>query len=195
MGQIIQLKIRLTNTKPPIWRRVLVKKETSFYELHHIIQIVMGWQNYHLYEFKGKGYRIGVPNEELDELYDHKIIDATTVSLEEFISEPKEKLKYEYDFGDGWMHQINVEKILEKQSGVSYPICIAGKLNCPLEDCGGIWGFYQMLEILEDKKHPEREEMIEWVGENYDPEYFDTNQTNAILKNLDLYIREWEEQE
>lgn len=192
MNDIIQLKFTLQWTKPPIWRRILVDKQTTFFELHHIIQIAMGWKNYHLFEFKVNNYRIGEPIEEFEDIGFGmgKLIDAKTISLDSIITDIKEKLEYKYDFGDGWNHQIVVEKFLPPDSKTKYPICIDGKLNCPPEDCGGVGGFYGMLNIIENKKHPERKEMLEWLGGQYDPEYFDKDGINVVLKKLDKYI-EW----
>ena len=197
MNDIIQLKFTLQCTKPPIWRRVLVDKQTTFFELHHIIQIAMGWFNYHLYEFKIHNYRIGEPNEEFEDIgfSKDKIIDASTITLDSIITDIKEKFIYEYDFGDGWKHQVIVEKFLQRDSKTKYPICIDGKLNCPPEDCGGVGGFYRMLEIIENKKHPERKEIVEWLGGNYDSGYFDRDEINIELKNLDRYIEEYNSDE
>lgn len=195
MDDIIQLKITLQWTKPPIWRRVQVNKNTTFFELHHIIQIAMGWDNYHLYEFNINKYRIGEPNEEFDYYDDSKVVDASTVTLDSIFTDTKEKFDYEYDFGDGWRHQIVVEKFLPRDSSTNYPICINGQLNCPPEDCGGVGGFYQLLDTIEDKKHSEREEMLEWLGGHYDPEHFDKNEINDELTTLDQYIKEWSDNE
>lgn len=185
MSDIIQLKITLKWTKPPIWRRVLVDKKTTFFELHQIIQIAMGWGNYHLYEFKINNNRVGEPEEEFDDFfYGGKLVDASTVTLDSFIADTGEKFVYEYDFGDGWEHQLTVEKFLPRDSKTNYPSCIGGKLNCPPEDCGGVGGFYELLDIIGNKKHPERKEMLEWLGGNYNPEYFDKEEINEELKGM-----------
>lgn len=186
MDDIIQLKITLQWTKPPIWRRVLVDRKTTFVELHHIIQIAMGWENCHLYEFKVDNYRIGEPNKDFDGFFaSDKLVDASTVTLDSFITGTKEQFEYEYDFGDGWTHQIVVEKFLSRDSKAKYPICTDGKLNCPPEDCGGIGGFYGLLDIIVNKKHPERNEMLEWLGGHYDPAHFDINNINKVMRKLD----------
>lgn len=197
MDDIIQLKIALMWTKPSIWRRILVDKETTFFELHHIIQIAMGWENYHLFQFHHGNYRIGEPIEEFEDFgFDrYKFVDASTARLNSIITNPKEKFIYEYDFGDGWRHQILVEKFLPRDKETIYPICIAGKLNCPPEDCGGIGGFYGLLDIIGNKRHPERNEMLEWLGGHYDSEYFDRDKINDELASLDNYIKEWGDNE
>jgi hypothetical protein len=193
MYDILQFKITLLGTKPPIWRRVLVDKSTTFEHLHHIFQLSMGWTNSHLHEFEINGYRIAEPNKDLDEEFGDKSIDASTVTLDSIITDTKEKFKYTYDFGDSWEHQIVVEKFLPRDTKTKYPICIDGKLNCPPEDCGGIGGFYELLDIINNKRHPEREEMLEWLGGQYDAEYFDKDEINQQLASLDNYIKELKE--
>lgn len=177
MNDIIQLKITLKGTKPPIWRRVLVNKKTTFFRLHYIIQTSMGWENSHLFEFNIYGYRIG----ELaldDEDYNDGLIDSTTKTLDSIIIDVKKYFEYTYDLGDSWDHEIFVEKFVPIDEKMQYPICIAGKLNCPPEDCGGIWGFYDLLKIIKNKKDPEYKEMLEWLGGQYDAEYFDKEIVN-----------------
>jgi hypothetical protein len=181
MNNIIQLKLSLDHTEPPIWRRVLVEKEISFDELHEIIQIVMGWDNYHLYEFNINGCKISEAFED-DMDFGVKIIDSSSVTLDEFINGSKIKFKYLYDFGDGWEHSIKVEKFLNKDENLFYPICIDGELNCPPEDCGGVWGFYNLLEVIKNKKHPEHKETLEWLGEKYDALAFDKDEVNKVFK-------------
>ena len=183
----------LEQTAPLNWRRVLVDDKTTFFELHHIIQIAMGWENYHIFEFKIDNYSIGVPYEELDDFDfgNNKLVDASTLTLDDIIANQKKKFSYEYDFGDGWKHQIIVEQFLPRESSKSYPICIDGKLNCPPEDCGGVAGFYQFLDIIEDNTHPDHDEMFEWIGGHYNVEYFDKEEINNKLKLLNKYIKEW----
>jgi len=194
MDNIIQLKITLKETKPPVWRRILVHKDTTFFELHHIIQITMGWFNYHLFEFDINRNKIGEPNKEFDFFDGVDVIESSTVTLDSMIKSLKQNFSYEYDFGDGWQHQISVEKFLPIDSSINYPICLKGKLSCPPEDCGGIGGYYQMLNVLDDKNHPEHEEMIEWLGGEYDSEYFDKDEANDELAVLEDYIKEWQDE-
>lgn len=188
MNDIVQLKITLAHTKPPIWRRVLVDKKTSFFELHHIIQIAMGWENCHLFEFKVHSYRIGEPD--IDDSYaPHKLVDANTVTLESVLTEAQESFVYEYDFGDGWVHNLKVEKYLPRDAKTTYPLCIKGAQNCPPEDCGGVGGYYYMLDALSDKKHPEYREMKTWLGSSYDAGLFDLDETNTFLKAFAAHFK------
>ena len=193
MNEIVQLKITVARTNPPIWRRILVEKKITFFDLHHIIQIVMGWKNYHLFEFTVNTYRIGYPYEDVEDYTGGKnpLIDSLTVTLDQVIADKGDQFKYEYDFGDGWYHDIVVEDFLTIDQELKYPTCIDGELHCPPEDCGGIGGFYQMLEIIKDKKNPEYKEMKQWLGRQYNPEAFDKERVNKKLSKLEKYIKDW----
>lgn len=184
MDTILQLKISLRGTKPAIWRRVLVEKNTTFEALHDVIQIIMGWTNSHLHEFTVNGVRIGQPLDEFDADFGEGLIDEATVTLESALAPINQKFDYTYDFGDSWDHVIMVEKWLSGDTATTYPVCTGGKMNCPPEDCGGIPGFYEMLRILSDKQHPERAEMLEWLGDNYDAQAFDQSEVNQQLITL-----------
>ncbi len=94
----------------------------------------------------------------------------------------KSKLKYEYDFGDGWLHELLLEKVLPFNENTTLPVCLDGKMACPPEDCGGVWGYGNMLEILKNPSHEEYEETLEWVGEEFDPEDFDLAETNELFE-------------
>jgi len=184
----VQLKISLKNSSPPIWRRVLVKSSISFYELHYTIQILMGWGNYHLYEYKIGNYRIGLIDDYFDdpEFGVPDIINAKEITLDEVLSKGEVKsFSYEYDFGDGWIHSIVAEKTMPLEQDKYYPVCIKGKLNCPPEDCGGLYGYYNLLEIISNKKHPEYKEMIEWMGGRFDPNEFEIDDVNVDLGDIE----------
>ena len=193
MEDIIQLKITLEGTKPAIWRRVQIEKNTTFFELHHIIQITFGWLNYHMYQFNVDGHKLGAPDDYMANVAstEEGVIDSRDITLESLIVEPGEKFEYEYDFGDGWIHQIVVEKFLPGIKRKQYPTCTAGKLACPSEDSGGLRGFYDNLKIIKNKKHPEYKDTIRWLGRGYDPAYFDKKLVNKELSSLDKYIHDW----
>jgi hypothetical protein len=193
MQEIIQLKISLTHSKPLIWRQIFVTKDTTFFELHHIIQIVMGWDNYHMFEFDLEGYRIGeVDEDEKGNGYgSDQILDSMTIKLSDVITQQKDIINYLYDFGDGWRHQIKVEKFHNIDKITEYPTCIDGQMNCPPEDRGGIGSFYHCIDVLKDKKHPDHKEIVQWFNKKYDIEHFDKEKVNRKLKGLDKYIRKW----
>lgn len=104
-----------------------------------------------------------------------------SVQLTEVCPKPKSKLIYEYDFGDGWQHMLEVQKIVESETGTTYPVCLAGKGACPPEDCGGVWGYYDMLDAVKNPNHQMYKQYSEWLGEGYDPEAFDLEDVNNAL--------------
>ena len=190
MDEIIQIKISLMNSSPSIWREIQVHRETTFFELHHIIQITMGWQNYHLYEFNTEGYRIGeISEDSMEDFGNNELLNSRDIKLVDVIT-VRETLSYEYDFGDGWLHQIEVQNFLSCDKH-EYPVCIGGEMRCPPEDCGGLHSFYDSLKILKDKKHPEHKEMVQWFPTKYDPYIFDILKANKQLLKLDKYIAKW----
>ena len=113
--------------------------------------------------------------------------DEKKVKLSQLIPEEKFKFIYLYDFGDSWEHEILVEKVLEAEADIDYPICTKAKRACPPEDCGGIWGYQDFVEAVQDPEHPEHEEMLEWVGGSFDPEEADPEEINEQLQ----LIPEW----
>ncbi len=205
-AQIYELKVMLRGSKPPIWRRVAVAADMRLSDLHQVIQVVMGWGNYHLHQFVVHNRQPKPTREESaslnwQERYERLIIcrdrcwsdprmevegteDERKMRLCELAPAVKSKFIYEYDFGDGWEHDIEVVKIGPPAEGVKYPVCIEGKLACPPEDCGGIWGYYEMLEALKDPKHEQHKEFTEWIGGKFDPERFDLKKINTALAKL-----------
>ena len=181
-----QLKIELKDTKPTIWRRIQVNSDISLNELHHTIQISMGWTNSHLYSFIIDSVEFTVKEYDDDDV---KYADARKYNLEKLkIDGP---LEYLYDFGDYWEHEIIVEKKIEVKNLV-YPVCLEGERKCPPEDIGGTHGFEEFLEIMKDKSHPERKSYITWYGSEFDPTQVDLNQINEELTNFDQYILEFD---
>jgi Plasmid pRiA4b ORF-3-like protein len=173
---IYQLKVTLNGSKPPIWRRFQVPGNVRLSQLHQVLQAVMGWSDSHLHQFLVGGTCYGQPHPELDEME-----NENRVTLSEVAPTEGARFGYEYDFGDSWEHVLLVEKILPPEPGVTYPRCLTGKRNCPPEDCGGVWGYADFLEAIKDPQHPEHDELLEWVGEEFDPEAFDLVGLNEAL--------------
>lgn len=178
--QIYQLKITLHQAPVPVWRRVLVLDNYSLGDLHFLIQAAMGWYGGHLHQFDIDGVYYSDPSMQLEET-----ADETRVYLSQFIGEPKQKFRYEYDFGDDWVHIVLVEKILSIDPKQTYPQCVKGVGACPPEDCGGVWGYAGLLDTLNNPKSDDYEEMREWLnldeGETLDPKQFDNAAVNAAL--------------
>ena len=181
---IYQIKLTLKYSKPPIWRRIEISSETKLEELHKIIQTTMGWMNGHLHHFMVGNEFYNPPSE-----WDDFGINYTGMKIKDFLFIKGEKINYEYDFGDSWIHELKLEKIKEKEQEIKYPRCIKGKRACPPEDCGGIWGYMELESIMKDKKHEQYEEMEEWLGGELDTEKFELERINEKFKkkNFGLY--------
>ena len=177
---IYQFKITLLEAQPPIWRRIQVE-DCTLDKLHLHIQRAMGWTNSHLHQFEIGGQTYGDP-ELLEDVGEYQ--DSTTILLSEILPTGRKQLrfKYEYDFGDGWLHEVLFEGCPEPEKGKKYPICLEGERACPPEDCGGIWGYFDFLEAIADPKHEEHEAMLEWIGGKFDPEMFDAKQATKEMK-------------
>ena len=197
MNLVYQIKCKLLHTKPAVFRTLLVDSTVSFYELHHILQIAMGWFNYHLFNFRYHDYYLELPNEE-DEMYNDfsrfQKVDPRTITVKEFFISIKSKIIYTYDFGDSWVHEIELQKMIEPDASMQLPLCVKGKYACPPEDCGSIPGYYNLIEIMKKPRHSEYKDYINWLGgEPYDMAAFDINLVNEELQHLKEYINEWEE--
>ena len=180
MSEIYQLKITLRESKPPIWRRVLVEGAINLYELHEIIQIAMGWTDSHLHQFI-----IGEEYYSIPDPYGMRPLkDERCFQLKKVAPQEKAKFIYEFDFGDSWEHQVLVEKISQPDPELQYPVCIKGKRACPPEDVGGVWRYERFLEAISDPDHKDHEMFFEWWGQPFDPEAFDLEETNLGLRQL-----------
>ena len=179
--EIYQIKITLLGTKPPIWRRLLVPSGLTLERLHDAVQVAMGWQDCHLHEFRIGQQRFGIPDPEDMLMGMPAAVNERTVRLFNVLGEAGSKAEYTYDFGDSWDHSIVVEKVLPIEPGRSYPACIGGKRRGPPEDCGGVPGYYNLIEALSDPRHDEHEEMLDWMPDDFDPEAFSADEVNTRL--------------
>ena len=180
---IYQFKITLLGSKPPIWRRIQVA-DCTLDKLHEHIQTAMGWTNSHLHQFEIKGKRYGDPELIVDGFDDSNCVDSTRTRISKILPKTGKRFSftYEYDFGDGWDHEILFEGCPQKEPRKRYPLCIEGERACPPEDVGGIGGFYEFLEALADPEHEQHDEFMEWGGE-FDPEKFDARQATKDMKD------------
>ncbi len=177
---IYQLKVTLYDSKPPIWRRLLVPGNITLGELHYVIQIAMGWENSHLHQFVVGDQYYSDPSFGLAE-YGERVGNEGRATLSRIVPGEKFKFTYEYDFGDSWLHDILVEKILPPDPQMKLPVCIKGKRACPPEDVGGVWGYDSFLEAIKNPDHPEHAMYREWIGDDFDPEEFDLDAINREL--------------
>ena len=179
-NQVFQFKIELQEIIPTIWRRILVPADYNFWDLHVAIQDTLGWLDYHLHHFeiRGKGKRtafhIGIPdfdrNDDLQEVY-----PGWEIPLFIYFNDLGVEAKYLYDYGDSWMHTVKLEGHIYREKGIKYPICIGGERACPPEDCGGVSGYYNVIETLSDPENDDHEKMKTWVGKGWNSEWFYKN--------------------
>jgi hypothetical protein len=181
--QVYELKITLRETDPPVWRRVRVTDSTTLGELHGIIQLSMGWTNSHLHQFIIDGVYYSDPGFELGEYLD-VVRDERRTTLGQALAGQHARFSYDYDFGDSWRHELSVESILQPGEDETYPHCVAGARACPPEDCGGVWGYANLLAALADPAHPEHGALLEWVGGSFEPERCDLNGINWQLQKF-----------
>jgi hypothetical protein len=179
-ADIYQLKVTLRDSKPPIWRRIQVSADINLGKLHRILQVVMGWTDFHLHQFIVGNNYYGEPDPDMGP----EIRDEKRIKLSQIVAGEKFKFTYEYDFGDSWEHELLVEKILPPEPDGRYPICLKGARACPPEDVGGVWGYDSFLEAISDPNHPEHADMLEWIGDEFDPEAFDLDEVNKTLRHV-----------
>lgn len=184
LREVYQLKIQLKGISPPIWRRFLVLNTSALEDLHHTIQIVMGWTDSHLHQFICGKSRYGIIDPEFGADWDDDLENELNFKVKDLLKNEGDSILYEYDFGDGWEHKITLEKILPFKSKQFLPFCIKGKRSCPPEDVGGVWGYADFLEKWNDKNHPEHKELREWAGDYFNPEIFDHSETNKTLQEI-----------
>ena len=149
LRSIYQLKVSLEGSKPPIWRRLLVKSDIKLDVLHLALQISMGWTDSHLHQYISRDRKFyGIKDDDF-EMDGFEMHDESTVRLSNILKAEKDSLIYEYDFGDSWTHKIVIEKILPFDTTKKLPYCVTGKRACPPENCGEIWGYSDLLKALE----------------------------------------------
>jgi hypothetical protein len=177
-AQVFRIKVTLDGTEPAIWRRLEVGTDTSLAELHDILQVAMGWEDCHLHEFEIRGERYGVPSRDD---FGPPVRDERRARLGDLVRS-RGKLTYLYDFGDSWRHTIIVEKQVVPEADVGYPRCTAGARACPPEDCGGIWGYQDLLAALASPSDPGHDEVLDRVGDGFDVDAFDPAGVTAALQ-------------
>lgn len=184
---VYQFKVTLLGIKPPIWRRIQVPGDYTFWDLHVAIQDAMGWLDYHFHTFliaekgRSKPIEIGIPRDEMEE---GGFLSGWEVPIREFFKIPGEGALYEYDFGDMWEHEVLLEGIFLREKKVRYPRCIGGERACPPEDCGGIWGYQTLIKVIGNPKHKEYRDYVGWLKGHaknyypYDPEKFEAEKVH-----------------
>jgi Plasmid pRiA4b ORF-3-like protein len=176
---LYEIRVQLQEIEPPIWRQLRVRPQTSMARLHKILQKAMGWTNSHLHVFKIGDKEYG----EGDYNWDFEVHDYSGVKLQDVFTKGRKSFSYEYDLGDSWRHDITLLGTVEGAEGERIA-CVAGARACPPEDCGGVTGYYNLLEALADPEHEDHEMLLEWVGGKYDLDAFDLARVDRRLKRL-----------
>jgi pRiA4b ORF-3-like protein len=180
---VFQLRIDLNEVTPAVWRRLLVPGGIRLAKLHQILQAAMGWTDSHLHAFAIGDDRYGMHlgDDFLDE--DLELLDEADITVVRVLA-GCEAFGYEYDFGDGWEHQVSVADQFSHRYGLKYAVCLDGANACPPEDCGGPGGYEDLLVALADPEHEEHDDLLEWFGGPIDPTAFDIAATNVALQRV-----------
>ena len=186
MGNIVQFKITLLGSRPLVWRQFQVTDDYRFDRFHQVIYMVMGWWNSHLHEFRIGDREIGMPDDDYKYEFPN-LEDETQVFLHEMEFKKGDEFLYLYDFGDHWEHRLKVEKVTA--GALSAPSCLSGKNACPLEDCGGISGYINMLKVLKKPTDPEYESWMEWLPKGFSPTRFDIDAVHTELGKFAVWHR------
>lgn len=181
-ASIHELEISLCEIEPRIWRRFAVRSNTTLAKLHDVVQVVMSWMDSHLHQFETNEEKCYAPLSPYgDPDWDERVSNSAKARLQDVMPAKGARLIYQYDFGDGWEHVIEVVAVHPPEPGARYPRCLAGERACPPEDCGGPHSYPEFLAALADPRHPEHEELTEWIGGKFDADAFDVGEVNKLL--------------
>ena len=179
--QVYQIKVTLRDVRPPIWRRLQVPSTLTLGQLHRVLQIAMGWTNSHMHQFTVCGECIGTPDP--DDPWGGPAFSERKYRLDQIV-QATSRFTYEYDLGDGWTHDVVIERAADLAELLPDHICIEGRRACPPEDCGGPHGYAALVIALSNPKHPEHKERLEWLGSHWEPDAFDIDAVNRQLRPL-----------
>lgn len=174
------LRVTLLDVSPPVWRRLRVPSASTLSVLHSILQVTLGWQDAHLHEWRVGERTFGLSDEPS---WGEDIEDESTAVLGE-LAPADSVLHYAYDFGDGWEHLVEVLDVLPFDPGEPPVAVLDGARAVPPEDCGGPSGYEHLLDALADEDDSEHQEMLDWVGDAFDPDAFDLHGTNRLLEGM-----------
>jgi hypothetical protein len=184
---IARLKITLDDVKPAVLRRIEVPLDIRLDRLHLTIQAAMGWTNSHLYELRAGAASWSTPYPYAD--WGGDFLDARKAGLGDTLKDiGRKKLTYLYDFGDGWEHTIKVERLTDPEAGVLYPRLIDVSGRCPPEDCGGPWGYAEVLKAIKAPTHKRHAELAEWIGDDFDP---DADNAESLTAHVAALAKAW----
>jgi len=179
-----RIRVAITGAEPPVWRRIDVASDLFLDRVHDVLQVVMGWEDYHLHQFASgaAAHHPQAENYVMPSAFEEDAVgvDERRVRLDEVLVEPGDRLHYEYDFGDSWSHTLDLEAVLDRKPDDPAQ-CIDGAWACPPEDCGGIGGYFELQRVLADPDDPDHDQMRTWAGEDFDPARFNLDEVNGAL--------------
>lgn len=175
---IHRLKVTLRHIRPPVWRTVEAPAGLTLFDLHRVLQAAMGWTNSHLHLFRHRKIAYGTATGDFNP---RDMASERQSRLGDLLQQPGDLLTYEYDFGDGWEHDIVLEAVEAAGAGLKYPRVVAGKRACPPEDVGGPPGYESFLAAIADPRHDDHAGMMDWSGGAFDPEAFDLIAANDAI--------------
>lgn len=178
------IKVTIKNTHPPVWRRLQIPAGITFHELNAIIQLAFNWSGYHLYSFEIGNLLIEIPDDIFDD-FDYKVINSKRIKVDKYFDEI-EKLEYTYDFGDNWIHNIQIENVVESEEKFKNPVCLKAKMASLPEDCGGPWGYEDLLDVINNPKDERYKDMKDWLEQGYSVWYDDRTYVDLIRINREL---------
>jgi Plasmid pRiA4b ORF-3-like protein len=184
MTEIARLKIELDEMEPPVLRRIEVPRTIRLDDLHVVIQAAMGWENYHMYEFRvGRTVAYGLTDPDWPDTDTQSAKKATLADLIGRLKRNK-TFHYIYDFGDDWLHIVKLEALVEADPEFAYPRLDTVQGRCPPEDSGGPWGYAHFLEAFSDPDHEDHDEMVDWHGPDFDPDAVDEDARRKAVARL-----------
>lgn len=183
LDTVHRLKITLREVRPPVWRRIEVDSSLTLAELAQLLTAAMGWDGYHLHQFEIAGAVYQRCDLFDDFPFGRRPLEESEHRLGDVLEHVGDKARWDYDFGDGWEHDIVVESIGEPDPSVDYPRCVKGRRACPPEDCGGSWGYANLLEAIADPNHDQHAELTEWLPVNFEPEHFDASEVTQAIQS------------
>jgi hypothetical protein len=194
MKNIYQIYLEIEDVTPIIWRRIQIPSDLLLEDLHKILQVVMGWTNSHLHQFIQNEKYYSPRTDGDEDFWDESMnVDYKEVKISDLLKNRLDTVDYEYDYGDSWMHTLVLEDILPQDNSGIYHICLGGENHCPAEDCGGIGGYMELLKILKKPNSSACKEWREWLGDEFNPTYFDLDEVNAALRLPDYGLPKWDD--
>ena len=177
---IYRLLVTLRFVEPLVWRRFLASRDIGLADLHRVLQIVMGWPDRHFHLFSTEASSYGTPDVDMPFV----VLPEGRFRLRQIAPNVGDRFLYEYDFGDGWAHDLVVEEIVPADPEQALPLCLDGARACPPDGVGAMGGYARFLEAIANTSDPRHTSLVTWVGGSFDPEFFDVQTVNRQLGQM-----------